>query len=117
MQKDDNVSILLKKLIKSRYNSFGDLAKKLQISNSTLTRNIEKHSRQFLIQLKNAGVPVPDTMINPSIENGSLIISQDGLEVFMVKDNVVNYGALLDEIKELKAENYDLKKQLEKIKR
>lgn len=117
MQKDDEVSILLKKLIKSRYNSLGDLAKKLQISNSTLTRNIEKHSRQFLIQLKNAKVPVPDELINPVVENITAVISKDGVEGFMVNDIREDYGKLLNEIKELKAENYDLKKQLERLKK
>ena len=117
MQKDDKDAILLKKLIKSRYNSLSDLAKKLQISNSTLTRNISKHSRQFLIQLKDAGVPVPDGMINPVIENITAIMSSDGVEGFIVKENNEKYAALVDEIIKLKAENYDLKKQLEGLKK
>jgi D-ribose pyranose/furanose isomerase RbsD len=114
MQIDDNVSILLKKLIKSRYNSLTDLAKKLQITNSTLTRNIHKHSRQFLIQLKDAGIPVPDDLINPDVKTITAYVSKRGVEGFMVKENNIEY--LLDEIKQLKAENYDLKKQLEKYK-
>lgn len=117
MQKDDNVAELLKKLIKSRYNSFSDLAKKLQISNSTLTRNISKHSRQFLIQLKDAKVPVPDELINPVIENITAVISKDGVEGFIVKEDNEKYAVLVDEIIKLKAENYDLKKQLERLKK
>ena len=105
---------MLKNLIKMRYNTLGDLANKLQIDLSTLSRKLKKPSRAFLIELKDAKVPIPDHFINPLVETVTAVISKDGVEGFMVKDKNEKYAKLLEEVKELKAENYDLKKQLEK---
>lgn len=84
MQESTKDAILLKNLIKLQFNTLGDLAKKLQIDLSTLSRKIKKPSRQFLIQLKEAGVPIPDHFINPLINSVSAVISKDGLEGFIV---------------------------------
>ena len=126
MQKNDDVAILINKIIKSRYNSLSDLAKKLQISNSTLTRNIRKHSRQFLIQLKSLEVPIPDDLINPPIEKIKAVISHQDINYYL-KENVGDHSLisindlrkkiieLNDEVNNLKIENYDLKKKLEEL--
>lgn len=129
MQESTKDAILLKNLIKLQFNTLGDLAKKLQIDLSTLSRKIKKPTRQFLIQLKDAGVPIPDHAINPIVNSVSAVITKDGLEGFIVKESNGEYNKdmhhkcreqllkALQEIKELKAENYDLKKQLEGYKK
>lgn len=78
MQKYLKGSDLLKKLILSRYNTLGELANKLQIDISTLSRKIKKPSRAFLIQLKSHKVPVPDDMINPNVEKIKVFVDEDG---------------------------------------
>lgn len=97
----------------------------MEIDRTTLGRNLQKPTRKFLIRLTEAGVPVPDSLINPVAE---IFISEDGVEGMIIKENnsaytkddVVNLRKqlllALQEIKELKAENYDLKKQLEGLK-
>jgi hypothetical protein len=86
MQKYLKGSDLLKKLILSRYNTLGELANKLQIDISTLSRKIKKPSRAFLIQLKSHKVPVPDDMINPNVEKIKVFVDEDGNKSFRINE-------------------------------
>lgn len=88
MHNTKNISILLKKLIKSRFNSLSDLAKIMKIDRTTLGRNLQKPTRKFLIRLTEAGVPVPDHLINPVVDSVKVFISEDGVEGLIVKENI-----------------------------
>lgn len=103
----------LKKMIILKFGSLQKCAETLGISPSTLTRNLSNPSQRFIGKLKSVGVPVDNSSIQESI---TAVISADGVEGFMVKENNEKYAALIDEIIKLKAENYDLKKQIEKLK-
>lgn len=119
----------LKKLIVLKFGSLQKCAEFLNITPGTLTRNLSKPSKKFIDKLKNAGVPMPDDQDRILLNSVSAVISKDGLEGFIVKETNGKYSKdihhkcreellkALQEIKELKAENYDLKKQLEGYKK
>lgn len=104
----------LKLLIKTRYNSLLELAKTLQIAPSTLSRKLQNPSRAFLIELKNAGIPIPDDLINPSPAKIPLHIYEAGDIQLRISDLQTRVDELTEENKNLKIENYDLRRELEK---
>lgn len=93
MQTNNKDSILLKKLILSRYNFLSDVAKKLKIDLSTLSRKIKKPSRVFLEELKSIEIPIPDDMLNPPIEKIKVHNSSalPGCATFRITFSIVCY--------------------------
>ena len=104
----------LKKMIILKFGSLQKCAEMLGITPSTLTRNLSHPSDKFIRKLKSIGVPLDNDSM---VESITAVISKDGVEGFIVKEDNEKYAALVDEIIKLKAENYDLKKQLERYKK
>ena len=128
MKNNSNVSILLKNIIKSRFNSLSELSKLMGLNRSTVSKNLDNPTRKFLLRLVDAGVPIPDEILNPPVEKIKVKISSDGVQGFYISEPMEPYDEIniedlrkkykiaLEEIIQLKSEIYDLKKQIEGLK-
>lgn len=79
----------LKKMIILKFGSLNKCANALGISPSTLTRNLSNPSDKFIRKLKSIGVPLDN---NSMVESITAVISKDGVEGFIVKEDNEKYA-------------------------